>query len=92
MVLDFGDGYNCLKGDVTPITRELRQQADIAFFEKCNPRWERGIELPCVGRADLKAFFQVIIPQLWKVLVKPSRARPETVRQRAGAALSLIHI
>jgi len=88
MVLDFGDGYNCLKGDVTPITRELRQQADIAFFEKCNPDWERGTELPCVGRADLKAFFQVIVPQLWKVLVKPSRARPQTVRQRAGQAWS----
>lgn len=84
MVLDFGDGYNCLKGDVTPITHDLRQQADIAFFERSNPGWERGTELPCVGRADLKSLFQAILPQMWKLLVKPSRARPATVRQRAG--------
>src|SRR5690606_20602636 len=49
MVLDFGQGYNCLKSDITPITASLRQQADIACFERCTPNWERGTELPCVG-------------------------------------------
>ena len=74
MVLDFGDGYNCLKTDVTPITDEQREQADIAFFEQCNPDWTRGTELPCVGRADLVTFFQVIVPQIWKLLFTPSRS------------------
>jgi hypothetical protein len=74
MVLDFGEGYNCLKNEVTPITDKQRQEADIAFFEKCNPDWERGTELPCVGRADLVTFFQVIVPQILKWLFKPSRS------------------
>jgi hypothetical protein len=74
MVLDFGDGYNCLKTDVTPITDEQREQTDIAFFEQCNPDWTRGTELPCVGRADLVTFFQVIVPQIWKLLFTPSRS------------------
>jgi hypothetical protein len=74
MVLDFGDGYNCLKNNITPITDELRNEADIAFFEQRNPGWERGTELPCVGRADLVTFFQVIGPQIFKLLFKPSRS------------------
>ncbi len=74
MVLDFGEGYNCLKDEVTPITHEQRQEADIAFFEKCNPDWARGTELPCVARADLMTFFQVIVPQITKLLFKPSRS------------------
>lgn len=74
MVLDFGEGSNCLKSDVTPISAEQRQETDIAFFEKRNPQWERGTELPCVGRADLVTFFQVIAPQVLKLLFKPSRS------------------
>jgi len=74
MVLDFGEDYNCLKQNVTPITNEQRQEGDIAFFEKCNPDWERGTELPCVGRADLVTFGQVILPQIWKLMFKPSRS------------------
>lgn len=74
MVLDFGDGYNCLKNNVTPISKEQREEADIAFFEQRNPDWERGTELPCVGRADLVTFFQVIAPQVFKLLFKPSRS------------------
>lgn len=74
MVLDFGDGYNCLKNNVTPITKEQREETDIAFFEQRNPDWERGTELPCVGRADLATFFQVIAPQVLKLLFKPSRS------------------
>jgi hypothetical protein len=74
MVLDFGDGYNCLKNNVTPISREQREETDIAFFEQRNPQWERGTELPCVGRADLVTFFQVIVPQIAKLLFKPSRS------------------
>jgi hypothetical protein len=74
MVLDFGEGSNCLKSDVTPISAAQRNETDIAFFEQRNPQWERGTELPCVGRADLVTFFQVIAPQVLKLLFKPSRS------------------
>lgn len=74
MLLDFGDGYNCLKNNITPISDEQREEADIAFFEQRNPTWERGTELPCAGRADLVTFFQVIGPQIVKLMFKPSRS------------------
>jgi len=75
MVLDFGDGYNCLKNNVTPITDEQRQEEDIAFFEQKNPEWTRGCELPCVARVDFTTFFQVILPQILKLVFKPGRAK-----------------
>lgn len=84
MVLDFGEGSNCLKSDVTPISAEQRQETDIAFFEQRNPQWERGTELPCVGRADLVTFFQVIAPQVLKLLFKPSRSGGGWRRRLAG--------
>lgn len=49
-VLDFGDDYQPLKGEVAPITAELLEKnAKIRFFESRNPEWRRGTELPCVG-------------------------------------------
>ena len=72
MVLDFGDGYNCLKSDATPITPELRRQADIAFFEQMNPEWERGCELPCLAEVGLASMFRVILPQVAKLVLKPA--------------------
>lgn len=61
MLLDFGDDYQKLKGDVAGITDEMRRRYPrIAFFETCNPSWERGTELPCVGEiafSDLFAYF-----------------------------------
>jgi hypothetical protein len=84
MVLDFGDGYNCLKHHVTPITDAQREEPDIAFFETRNPQWERGTELPCVGRADLLTFFQVIGPQIYKLLFKPSRSGADWRARLAG--------
>ena len=52
-ILDFGDDYQCLKGDVVEITEAMRRSnARIRFFEDCNPEWRRGTELPCVGIVD----------------------------------------
>jgi hypothetical protein len=49
-VLNFGDDYQPLKGDVAPITDEMRQKSPkIRFFEERNPMWEKGTELPCIG-------------------------------------------
>ena len=52
-ILDFGSDYQCLKGDVADITESMRRSnLNIRFFEKCNPEWHRGTELPCVGVVD----------------------------------------
>lgn len=49
-LIDFGDNYQCLKADVAPITDEMRLKNNkISFFEKCNPTWVNGTELPCIG-------------------------------------------
>lgn len=71
MLLDFGEGANCLKSDITPISADMREDADIAFFEQTNPGWERGCELPCLGRADLLNFF---VPAVIKqAIMRPLR-------------------
>lgn len=50
MLIDFGEDYTHLKGDVTPITEDMRQRyPKIRFFEQRNPTWHRGTELPCIG-------------------------------------------
>jgi hypothetical protein len=50
-LLDFGDDYQPLKGEVAPITDEMRRKtAKIRFFEELNPTWEKGTELPCIGQ------------------------------------------
>lgn len=84
MTLDFGDNANCLRHDVAGIDEALRaREPDVAFFERLNPNWQRGTELPCIGRADLAMFARAIWPFLWKALVKPARkpAREAGVNQ-----------
>jgi hypothetical protein len=68
MTLDFGPNANCLKEGVAGITDELRAHPDIAFFEKRNPNWHRGTELPCLARADFWAFMQILPPFLMKTM------------------------
>lgn len=49
-VLDFGNDYQPLKGDVAPITDDmLTRNAKIRFFQQSNPDWAQGTELPCIG-------------------------------------------
>lgn len=56
--LNFGPNYQCLKGEVTPITDHMRTNfPKIAYFEKCNPDWEEGVELPCIGEAKISNAF-----------------------------------
>lgn len=53
MLLDFGEGAQHLKEEVAGITPEMcAEDADIAYFEQCNPSWRRGTELPCVGEVS----------------------------------------
>ena len=74
---------SCLKGEVAPITDDLRQaEPAIDFFAQRNPGWADGHELPCVARADLWTFTKAIVPFLWKAL--RSNRRP-TLSQPASA-------
>ena len=60
-VLDFGDDYAPLKGDIAPITDQMRKKSPkIRFFEQQNPEWERGTELVCVGAIPTQDFFRYI--------------------------------
>lgn len=59
MLLDFGEGAQHLKEDVAGITPEMcAQDADIAYFEQCNPSWRRGTELPCAGEVSYSALLR----------------------------------
>ena len=49
-LLNFGEDYQALKGEVAPITDEMRKNSPkIHFFEEKNPTWQQGTELPCIG-------------------------------------------
>ncbi|WP_151813873.1 hypothetical protein [Acinetobacter ursingii] len=54
-LINFGDDYQPLKGEVAPITDEMRlNNPKIRFFEKMNPTWIEGTELPCIGEIAWK--------------------------------------
>lgn len=56
MLLDFGDQYVRLKESIADITPEMAAaNPKIAFFEKMNPTWRRGTELPCLGVLDFES-------------------------------------
>ena len=60
-IMDFGDDYAPLKGEVAPITNEMRQKSPkIKFFEELNPEWKRGTELVCVGAIPTKDIFRYV--------------------------------
>ncbi|MFT6121985.1 MAG: hypothetical protein ACJAWS_000525 [Oleiphilaceae bacterium] len=53
-LLDFGDKYQKLKEGVAGITLEMKEQnRDIRHFEKLNPTWDKGTELPCAGEVTI---------------------------------------
>ena len=65
-LLDFGEGYTHLKSDVAGISDEMRLANEkIQFFEKQNPSWQRGTELPCIGQVNLKLLVSYPF-QLWQ--------------------------
>lgn len=86
MLLHFGDDANRLKPDVADITDEMRLDPDIRHFERLNPTWAQGTELPCIARTDLSAFFQAIVPflgKVWRSKVAARRAAPKPAAQSA---------
>lgn len=71
MLLDFGDSYVRLKGDVAEITPELKAaNKHIAFFEQVNPSWRRGTEVPCLAACDYESLFRSIVDVPWKWIKK----------------------
>ncbi|MBI5924799.1 MAG: hypothetical protein HY836_04300 [Aquabacterium sp.] len=71
MLLDFGQEYVRLKGDVADITPELKSaNPHIAFFEKVNPSWRRGTEVPCLAACDYESLFRSIVDVPWKWVKK----------------------
>ncbi|MES2090857.1 MAG: hypothetical protein V4532_12880 [Pseudomonadota bacterium] len=71
MLLDFGESYVRLKGDVASITPDLASaNPHIAFFEKVNPSWRRGTEVPCLAACDYESVFRSMIDVPWKWIKK----------------------
>lgn len=59
-ILEMGDGAQHLKGEVAPITQEMREKyPKIRFFDDRNPNWRRGDELPCVGEVTIPLILKV---------------------------------
>jgi hypothetical protein len=81
-LLDFGENYQALRPDVAPISMEMREEnGKIAFFERCNPTWVNGTELPCIGEIHWKDLYRYVQRFLTKskskgddkIVVKPMR-------------------
>lgn len=71
-VLQFGEGYQKLKGDVAEITSEMKvENPKIDFFEVKNPTWRDGTELPCVGQVTFSVFWLILKKSLSQL--KPKR-------------------
>ena len=74
MLLDFGDNAQCLADDAAPITEAARRRyPKIAFFERRNPSWQQGTELPCVGRLDWYDFWLFARETLVKKMLRRRR-------------------
>lgn len=86
MLLEFGNDANRLKPDVADITDAMRTDPDIRHFERLNPTWSEGTELPCLARTDLVAFVKAIGPFMLKVLRHRFAARPIVADQSDEAA------
>ncbi|EKF73454.1 hypothetical protein A11A3_13455 [Alcanivorax hongdengensis A-11-3] len=77
-LLDFGDGYTFLKSDVAAITETMRADNDkIRFFEQCNPSWQRGTELPCIGQVTFSLLFSYPFA-LWRKIRDRKSRLPRT--------------
>ncbi|KPA13199.1 hypothetical protein MHK_006583 [Candidatus Magnetomorum sp. HK-1] len=54
-------GHTCkLKGDIAPISAKHLKNPKIDFFQKRNPTWQKGSELPCVGLIDFNTSYSYV--------------------------------
>jgi hypothetical protein len=64
-LLDFGENYQYLKGDIAEITEDMKEDnKKIRFFDDTNPSWRRGTELPCIGEVCLATLLRFFRKQL----------------------------
>lgn len=69
-ILDFGEGAQRLRDDVAPITKEMRlTDPVINFFERRNPGWTRGHELPCVAEISISLLKPYLVKEQRKSIV-----------------------
>lgn len=79
-LLDFGETAQRLRDDVADISDDLRSRyPKIRFFEKRNPTWDQGTELPCVGVIN----FRALTSFAFKSLRKPAAGRKVAVVPKA---------
>ena len=81
-ILDFGEGAQHLHPDVAPITPEMsRSVPAIAHFEKCNPHWAKGHELPCIAEVSMALVLQYFRKQRRKATPpRGSEVAPEPLK------------
>lgn len=92
-ILDFGDKYQYLRDGVAEIDEALKaSQPKIRFFEKCNPEWRRGTELPCVAKLEVVALFPFLEKLVKGRLGAKKRRTASAKRIRAISDFSLWHI
>lgn len=86
MMIHFGEDACKLKGDVTPISDAERSNRKIAFFEKRNPNWMHGDEMPCVGAFDFAMIWGMIseAPKRLFHLDYKKRAAARVAKQAQG--------
>ncbi|ATO19126.1 hypothetical protein BS636_05340 [Acinetobacter sp. LoGeW2-3] len=86
-LLNFGNDYQPLKGEVAPITLEMRKaNPKIDFFETMNPTWHLGTELPCIGRFGWSDLARYPIRLMTK---PPSKGQSPLVAQMKSAGQGL---
>ena len=74
-LIKFSDEHECLKSGVAGISNSLlASNRRVAFFQKANPQWNRGVELACIERMSLFMPFYYAL----KVLAKDRMIQPAT--------------
>jgi hypothetical protein len=63
-ILDFGAGSQCLREEVAPITAEMRlHNPVINYFERRNPGWRVGHELPCIAEISISLLKRYLVKE-----------------------------
>lgn len=87
MMIHFGPEACKLKGDVSPITDMERAHPKIAFFEKMNPNWMHGDEMPCVAAVDSALITTMVSNTVKRLIGVGAKARVQRLkahRERAN--------
>ena len=70
-VLDFGEGSQRLREEVAPITAEMRlHNPVINYFERRNPGWRVGHELPCIAEISISLLKRYLVKERRKAVAQ----------------------